>query len=180
MGEGNGSNHRGGFRLRGARWRRGACASDRTLHDLPAGDCPALPSQGRESVPAARRNEGFIGDLGIDWRKPEDFTWPTDVRLTGLETPRQLEMLHWIATTGHMDNTVSRIKFGTLRTATMMWKLMALGHPITEVRSASRVAAWKTAWKWDPQGEIRAMEQRHAPCKSSAPNISPTSESTEA
>lgn len=69
------------------------------------------------------------------------------MRLTGRETPRDLEFLHYLATAGEIDNTIARIKFGTACGAAMKY-LMALGHPIVPVKNGTQIRRDATRWLW--------------------------------
>jgi hypothetical protein len=48
-----------------------------------------------------------------------------------METPRDLEYLHYIATAGQIDEVIARRRFGKT-CAPAMWALIHLGHPIVE------------------------------------------------
>ena len=48
-----------------------------------------------------------------------------------METPRDLEYLHYIASAGQIDEVIARCKFGKT-CAPGMWALIHMGHPIVE------------------------------------------------
>lgn len=109
--------------------------------------------------PAAVRNEGCENEHQSRWiterldgtpwrfRKPEEFQWPESVKLTGMETPRDLEFLHYLATAGEIDQTIARIKFGAACRPAMLF-LMALGHPIRHERMPGTKVRDRDRWIW--------------------------------
>ena len=68
--------------------------------------------------------------------------------LTGLESPSDLELLHYVATAGEIDNEISMVKFGKPARLTMQF-LMRIGHPIDEV-SVARSRMHQRRWRWNP------------------------------
>lgn len=69
------------------------------------------------------------------------------MKLTGMETPRDLEYLHYIATAGEIDNTIARIKFGAACGKGMEY-LIRLGHPIKAVQQGTNCRRDSTRWLW--------------------------------
>jgi hypothetical protein len=71
--------------------------------------------------------------------------------LTGKETPRDLEVLHYLATAGEIDMEISRVKFGA-KCLGAVWYLMQLGHPIVEMRTSrsTRRGTEQRRWVWLP------------------------------
>jgi hypothetical protein len=86
---------------------------------------------------------------GTRWRfrKPEEFEWPDTVKLTGMETPRDLEVLHWLATRGEIDHVIGRVKFGAAVRASIVY-LIRLGHPIAPLLTIR--GNRQERWVWLP------------------------------
>lgn len=67
------------------------------------------------------------------------------MKLTGMEGPRDLEVLYHLATVGELDDTVAKRKFGkAVRPAIHV--MINLGHPIRMERSVRAPHHWRYQW----------------------------------
>lgn len=74
------------------------------------------------------------------------------MKLTGAESLRQLEILHYLATAGWIDGYTIKRKFATIRVVPLMRQLIHMGHPIVERKRATSAMKGDLEWWWDPEG----------------------------
>lgn len=131
MGAGSSGSDRFGQRW-GRDWRRRKPGEDAAWVGEQRGNNPApVGDEGCPGSGESRWQERRLADTDQRFKRPEEFQWPASVRLTGMETPRDLEYLHYIASAGQIDEVIARRKFGKT-CAPGMWALIHMGHPIVE------------------------------------------------
>jgi hypothetical protein len=58
-----------------------------------------------------------------------------------------LEILHWLATKGEIDDVVSRMRFGRYAKLAVL-ALIRMGHPIEPIPVTRK--GWHRRWAWIP------------------------------
>lgn len=138
---------RGGRRRSRRRGRRKPDPDSSWVGDLRPNGPPSDESEGREGSPKSRWVYERVEGTPWRFKKPEEFQWPDDVKLTGMETPRDLEVLHWLATQGEIDHVIGRVKFGAAVRASCKY-LIRLGHPIAMLPTIR--GKRQERWVWLP------------------------------